>query len=300
MELGIAHYQENRIISVAFYGFGKNWWVKEREKAFLEITRQLGLDSHCFVDTSSQLPTQQPQWSKNHEKALIAWLKTLPAQTGLIAANDSQAVRVLNTCRKIGIAVPEQMAILGIDNDEFLCNLVMPSLSSVDHNVEMVGYKAAELLNRRMTGPRTKRKSDAKTNTVFVPPRGVVVRNSSKISVVGDEDVAVALRFIAERALLGINVSEVVNHVGVSRATLYRRFYQVLNRSPHDEIVRIRVEHAKFLLAKTNMSIGAIAGKSCYPAIEYFTAVFRRHTGQTPASYRRDAWKFNFPDVHDE
>ena len=300
MELCIKHYQDKQISSIAYYGFGRNWWIEERRKTFLDITDQFGLTAYCFVDNSAKTPNPQPEWSEKYEKPLTRWLKTLPAQTGLIVACDYQAVRVLNTCQVIGIAVPEQLAILGIDNDEHFCNLATPQLSSLDQNAEMIGYEAAELLNRKMTIRAVRRKNDEITTPILVPPQGVVARRSTEIGAIEDEDVATALRFIAEFALTRIVVSDVVHHVGVSYSTLFRRFHQVLNRSPHDEIIKIRLDHAKFLLAQTNLSIRAIAAKTCYNTVEYFTAVFHRHIGQTPACYRKNAWKFKMLDTFAE
>ena len=300
MELCVKHYQEKYVSSIAYYGFGRNWWIEKRRKAFLEITERLGLNTHCFVDTSTKTPNAQPEWSEHYEKSLIRWLKTLPAKTGIIVACDYQAIRVLNTCQMIGIAVPEQISILGIDNDEYLCNLATPSLSSLDQNAEMIGYRAAELLDRKMMKRGAKGKKSQGTSPILVPPKEVVVRRSTEISMITDNDVATALRFITEFALQGIGVADVVSHVGLSHSTLYRRFHQILHRSPQDEIIRVRLEHAKFLLARTDMSIFAIATKTCYHSAEYFTAVFRQHTGQTPAAYRKDAWKFKISNIQEE
>ena len=130
-------------------------------------------------------------------------------------------------------------------------------------------------------------------------PNDVVSRRSTDICMIEDEEVAAALRFIAEFALQEIKVADVASHVCVSHSTLCRRFYQVLHRTPQEEITRIRLEHAKFLLVKTDMSMYAIAAKTCYCSVRYFTEVFRRHTGQTPASYRKDACKFKIPRSHD-
>ena len=297
MELCIEHYREKFVSSIAFYGFGKNWWIEKRQKAFLEITRQCDLAAHCFVDTSIKIPNAQPEWSEHYEKSLIRWLKALPTQTGIIVACDYQAIRVLNTCQMIGIAVPEQMSIIGIDNDEYLCNLATPSLSSLDQNAEMIGYRAAELLDKKIKQRRKKEKNDKSKNPILIPPTGVIARRTTEISMIKDEDVTSAMRFIAEFALQGVTVADVVNHVGLSHSTLYRRFHQALRRSPQDEIIRVRLEHAKFLLTRTNLSIFAIAVKTCYHSVEYFTAMFRRYTGQTPARYRKDAWKFNIPNA---
>lgn len=300
MELCIKHYQEKGVSSFAFYGFGRNWWIDGHKQNFLEITHRYGLDARCFVDTSTKASDLLPQWSEQYEKSLVGWMKTLPPQTGFIVPADYQAIDLLNTCQMIGIAVPEQMGILGMNNDEYLCNLTTPPLSSLDENLEMIGYRAAELLDHKMTKRKAKGNAHKVIHPILVPPKGVVVRQSTEICTVEDEDVATALRYIAEFALQGISIADVVNHVGISRSTLYRRFQQALHRSPKDEIVRIRMEHAKFLLAKTNVSIHTIALKTSYPVVRYFTAVFHSYTGQTPANYRREAWKFKMPAFHED
>ena len=261
MELCIKYYLGKCVSSIAFYGFGRAWWVEERRKSFLTQMDQFGLVGHCFVDISTRTPSLYPPWSNTNEKLLIRWLETLPMKTGLIAPADYQAIRILNTCQKIGIAVPEQMAVLGLNNDEYLCNLVTPSLSSLDQNAEMIGYRAAELLHRKMTNRVAKGKNNANRIPILVPPKGVVTRRSTEICMVENEEVAAALHFIREFALQGIRVTDVTNHINVSHSTLCRLFLQVLNRTPQDEIARVRLEHAKFLLAKTNMSIHTIATK---------------------------------------
>jgi len=300
MELCIKHYQEKRATSIAFYGFGRCWWVFLLKKAFMELSQQCGFAAHCFVDMSERTPNLQPQWSKKYEKPLIRWLKTLPAQTGLIVADDTQATHVLNVCQMIDIAVPEHLGVLGIDNDEHLCNMTTPALSSLDQNVEMIGYQAAALLHRKMAAQRRRKTDKRKTDPILIPPKGIVVRQSTEISMTEDEDVMTALQFIAEYALQEIRVADIVNHVGVSHNTLVRRFRHALNRTPQDEIIRVRLEHAKFLLTETDMTIYAIALKTCYHSVRYFTVAFRRYTGQTPAHYRNEAWKFKFSKLQQE
>ena len=131
MELCVKYYQDKSVSSIAFYGFGRAWWLEARRKSFLRAINQFDLPGHCFVDTSSKKNSLYPPWLDTNEKMLIRWLKTLPMKTGIITSADYQAIRVLNTCQKIGIAVPEQMAVLGLNNDEYLCNLVTPTLTSL-------------------------------------------------------------------------------------------------------------------------------------------------------------------------
>lgn len=288
MELCVDHYLEKQLTSIAFYAFGRNWWIERRRQLFLEIAQRRHVRSSCFVDDFEGKRGPQPQWSERYEKSLVRWIRKLPPRTGIIAANDSQAMRVLNTCSMIEKPVPEEIAVLGMDNDEYLCNLVTPSLSSLDQNSEMIGYRAAELLDQKM-----KRKKRSAL-PIVVPPKGLVQRRSTGIASIEDADIAAALHFIAENAIHGIRISEVCKHVNLSHSTLCRRFNRILKRSPKDEMARIRIEHAKYLLSQTDLTIRAVASQSGFRTVEYFTAVFRNATGQTPYKYREASWKFRF------
>lgn len=287
MELCIAHFRDRGMFSVAFYGFGKAWWVLRRRDLFQELTSGKTFQSHCFVDTSSKKATPQPPWEDRYEIVLKKWLKSLPHQTGLIVANDAQAIRVLNVCRQNDIKVPEQIALLGYDNDEHLCNLITPPLSSLDRNAEMVGYKAAELLDLKMDG------KSSPAIPWLVQPRGVIVRRSSETTAIAEPDIAAALNYIAEFATQGIGINEVAEHVGLSRSTLSRLFQKYLNRSPKEEIIRIRLARAKYLLTYTEIPIKTIAFQSGYKTVEHFTFMFKQHTGQTPMTYRNESRRFS-------
>lgn len=282
LECCIDHYLKKRIRSIGFYAFGRNWWIEKRKSLFLEIVRQKEIDAYCFVDTSLEKNDPQPQWDDKYENPLKKWIGRLPFRTGIIAANDYQAIRLLNACRSSGIKVPEQLAILGIDNDERLCNLATPTLSSLDQDAEMVGYKAAELLDLKMN----RRKIPALP--IIVPPKRIVSRRSSEITAIDDEEVAAALHYIAEEATHGIRIDDVVRHVGVSKSTLLRRFQKELHRSPKDEITRVRLDHAKELLTNSKLTIRAVALRCGYATVEYFITAFKSLTGQTPASYRQE------------
>jgi len=212
----------------------------------------------------------------------LRWLKTLPNRTGIIAAYDPPAMRVLNGCRQLGIDVPEQIAIMGIDNDEHLCNLVTPQLSSLDRNAERVGYKAAELLDLKMNHKKIPQ------TPIIIQPKGVVVRRSTDVTVIDDIDLAEALSYIRESAVLGIGVDDVADHVNLSRSTLCRLFRKKLKRSPKAEIMRVRLNHAKYLLSQTNLSIRSIAVQTGYKTVEHFTAMIKRHLHVTPMSFRNE------------
>ena len=287
IEMCVEHYLERKITSIAFFAFGNCWWIKRRHNFFLDITKRLNIKAYSFTDFSSRKVEPKPEWEERYEKPLENWLKLLPYRTGIIAVNDAQAVRVLNACRRLGINLPEQLAVLGIDNDENLCTLTTPTLSSLDGNVEIVGYKAAELLDMKIS------RKKLPPLPILVPPKGVVVRRSTDIMAIEDADVIAAIHYISEYATQGISVVEVANHVHLSRSTLCRMFQKELKHSPKEEIIKVRLNHAMFLLAKSRLTIRAIAKQCGYKTVEHFLSIFKSKTGVTPMEYRKLHQKFD-------
>jgi LacI family transcriptional regulator len=198
-----------------------------------------------------------------------------------MVCSDLRGQFVIEACRRAGIVVPEQIAVIGADNDEPICELCNPPLSSVIPNHEQVGYRGAALLAGLMKGEKVA------SATVLVPPRGVSLRQSTDVLAMEDHGVAAAVRFIREQACEGIGVDDVVAHVRMSRSVLQRKFRQELDRSIYDEIMQVRLGYAQRLLAESDLSIGMVAVKSGFGSQEYMTDVFRRKLGQPPAKYRR-------------
>ena len=197
-----------------------------------------------------------------------------------ILRRDVYAIQVTNACRRCGIAVPTQIAVLGVDNDPVICSVSFPPLSSIDLHTKRIGYEAAALLDQMMAG-----QSPPQT-TVRVEPRQVVIRESTDVLAVEDADVAQAIRFIREFACRGINVQRVCKELGVSRRVLERRFHSCLNRAPKEEILRVQIDRAKSLLAQTNLSVAAVGKRVGFAAPQYFATVFRQSVGATPRQYR--------------
>jgi LacI family transcriptional regulator len=177
--------------------------------------------------------------------------------------------------------VPEQVAVIGVDNEELLCRLCDPPLSTVVPNARRVGYEAAQLLDRMMSGARAPR------HEVLVPPVGTVARQSTDTLAIDDPEVAAALRYIRERAPDGIRVEDVLRHVPISRSLLERRFRRAVGRSPHAEIRHVQVRRAAQLLGETDLPLKRIAELAGFAHMEYLSYVFKRATGQTPRDYRR-------------
>lgn len=198
-----------------------------------------------------------------------------------MTANDDRGLQVLDACRRVGAAVPNQVAVLGVDNDEYLCGLSLPPLSSIDINSEETGYQAAALLDRLMDG-----KSPPKRLPKIVPT-GVVVRRSTDVLATDDEDVIRAVQFIREQACRPIRTTDVFEELSVSRGQLESRFRSVMGHTVHQEIDRVRIERAKTLLAETMLPIKQVALQSGFRTVQYLARAFRRRTGDTPAAFRR-------------
>lgn len=219
----------------------------------------------------------------SQETRLARWLQELPRPVGVFACNDIRAQQVLNVCRAGGVSVPDDVAVVGVDNDEVLCNLSYPPLSSVEPDARQIGYQAAALLEQMMRGER------APAAKLFVPPRGVVARASTDGLAIADRHVAAVLRFIRENACNGLDVREVLAQVPLSRSTLERRFHRYLGRSPKEEIIRVRLGRVKQLLAETDYTLAAIARRTGFQYVEHLSTLFAQKVGQTPGQFRRTA-----------
>jgi LacI family transcriptional regulator len=209
------------------------------------------------------------------------WLNDLPKPIGIMACNDARALHLLNACHQTGILVPEEVAVVGVDNEEIFCELCNPALSSVAPDAKRIGYQAAELLDQLMSG------QSPPSRRILIDPLHVVTRRSSDTLAIKDRSVATALRFINEQALHGCTVTNVVNFVRVSRSFLERRFRQYLKRSPQAEIRRVQVSRIKQLLTETDFTLERISELSGFEHPEYMSVVFKRLIGQTPGQYRK-------------
>lgn len=200
----------------------------------------------------------------------------------LMAVNDTAALAVLETCRAHGVRVPDDVAILGVDNDDLVQSLAFPPLSSINLATDRIGFEAAALMERLLTGQRPKTISRQ-----LIPPTGVVTRQSTDVTATTDSDVALALRYIRDHAAAAISVEDVARGVTISRRQLERRFRDTLGRTVYDEIKRCRIDRAKQLLAETELTIPQVAMASGFSTASYFTVVFGEETGSTPGVYRK-------------
>jgi LacI family transcriptional regulator len=179
--------------------------------------------------------------------------------------------------------VPEEVAVLGVDNDLVIGSVSDPPLSSIDLDSRRIGYDAASLLDRLMSGERPA------SHELLIQPSRVVCRQSTDILAIDDREVAEAIRFIRERAAAGVRVEELVEATGLSRRVLEQRFQRSLHRTPKQEILRVQIDRAKALLADGETPVSKVAGQSGFTSLKYFARAFRRITGTTPRDYRKSA-----------
>ncbi|MEZ6122382.1 MAG: XylR family transcriptional regulator [Planctomycetaceae bacterium] len=276
--LAAQHLLERGFHHMAFCGDpGFNWSVW-RESRFAELTTEAG----CTYHVHQSLPRTDEQYSWTKDRTQLArWLRQLPRPVGIMACYDIKAQQLLSICRDENISVPEEVAVIGVDNDRRLCELCDPPLSSVVPNSWKTGYQAATLLNDMMNG------ETVSPTAHLIVPLGVETRQSTDILAIDDEHVVAALRFIRNEACSGIDVSDVLKQVPLSRRALESRFVKLTGRTPHSEITRIRIERVKSLLLETDLTLTAIAERAGFRHVEYLSVAFRKATGQTPREFRR-------------
>ncbi|MGQ7862624.1 XylR family transcriptional regulator [Pseudomonas sp. 32A] len=252
-----------------------NRWAQEREKAFRRLLERDGLP----VEVYRGLGTSAPLWDSAVEQQ-IAWLHSLPKPIGIIAVSDARARQLLQACLTAGIPVPEQVALIGIDNDPLTRTLTRVPLSSVIQGTEKMGRTAARLLHQMLHGmPST-------GSQILVPPEAVNVQTSSLHQPLGHPYVMQALHFIRQYACQGIKTAQVANYVGVSRSSLEAHFRSELNRSVHDEILRFKLAAAVASLENTGAGIADIAYDCGFKSAQYLHTVFKREFGCTPREYQ--------------
>jgi LacI family transcriptional regulator len=211
---------------------------------------------------------------------MACWIRALPKPVGVMAGYDIRGREILDVCRQLGISVPDEVALIGVDNDDLICDLADPPQSSVIPDTRRTGYEAARLLDLLMAG-----QSDLPL-THLIPPLGIAVRASTDVLATNDADMSAAVRFIRAHATEGINVEDVLRAVPLSRRVLESRFEKLFGRTPHEEITRVQIERVKELLAETDLPLSAVAHLTGYSHVEYMSVVFKRETGVPPSSYR--------------
>jgi LacI family transcriptional regulator len=279
--LAADHLLERGFRRLAFYGCPRtrtNGWSEERMAAFSQRAGEAGRPCSVYLGQH-----ESPRRWGQLQRGLAGWLGTLEKPVGLMACNDIRARHVLEACRSLSLRVPEDLALVGVDNDELICELTNPPLSSVEQGARRMGYQAAALLEQLMRGKR------AGQQRFVVPPEGVVTRRSSDILAIEDAEVAAAVHFIHAHAQEDIDLADVVAAVGMSRSSIVRRFKAVVGRSIREQIELVRLRHAQRLIADTALPLKRVAKLSGFRYLPYFARRFSLAFGLTPSEFRRRA-----------
>lgn len=289
----VARLAAGHLLECGFRHFGylgerenpQNWSNPIRD-FFLRILRAAGYDGCAF---EPPMANGEPLPWKQMQAALGQWLRSLPKPVGILAINDWLGQQLLDACKRAGIVVPDQVAVVGVENEELVCDMADPPLTSIILNPEKSGYEAAALLDRMLRSHMSRKNGGSIPKQITIEPIGVAARRSTDIHAHEDAVVSKAIRFMRENACSGIHVVDVLKYTGVSRSTLDRRMLAAIGRTPHDEIIRIRIESVVHLLAHTSLKIAAVAERAGFEHVEYMGVVFRKETGMTPGEYRKRA-----------
>jgi LacI family transcriptional regulator len=252
-----------------------NRWAQERELAFSALMRRDGMACDIYRGRS----TAAPSWDAAVDEQ-VAWLQALPKPVGIIAVTDARARQLVQACNMAGIAVPEQVALIGIDNDPLARLLTRIPLSSVIQGAQAIGRTAAQLLDQALHG------APPGAVRILVPPEGINAQASSRHAPARHPHVMRARHFIRQYACQGIKTGQVADYLGISRSSLEAHFRQEHNTSVHDEILRFKLNAATSLLAAADANISEVALRCGFTSVQYMHAVFKRELGCTPRAWQ--------------
>ena len=236
------------------------------------------MDCHCYPANLRDVSN----WNREQVR-IRRWLERLPKPVGIMACYDVRARLLLEVCRLANWKVPDEIAVVGVHNDDLLCDLCDPPLSSVIPNARRAGSEAASLLERMMNGETVEQRR------IEIPPLGVATRQSTDVVAVADLRIAGVLRFIRDHATEGITVRDLLRQAGISRSLLEKRFNKLLGRTPHAQILSVRLQCVKDLLTQTDLPVARIAERTGFENAEYLSVAFKRETGETPRQFRNRA-----------
>ena len=281
--MAAGHLIERGFRQFAFCGYNGTNWSDRRRVGFEQAIARKGFPCQIFQNPLPRAERSSAEYEEhgiNYEQQLNRWLESLPKPIGLMVCNDSRGRQVLTCCRALGLAIPDEIAVIGVDKDEVLCELSSLPLSSVILNTERIGFEAAALLDRMMRGGKPPGQE------IVIEPKGIAVRRSTEVIAIEDRQVAGALRVIREHACAGLDVPTLLKAVPLSRSSLERRFAQLVGRSPNAEILRVKLERTKQLLTDSNLPLNVIAEKAGFESQEYMSRVFKKKLKLTPGQFR--------------
>lgn len=262
----LKYFWDRHFRSFGYYGHPTGVWSRIRGDAFVAACQEAGGEVSAAYGVD-EVPGE--------------WVASLPRPCAILACNDRYAWYVIDACRENGIKVPEEMIVLGVDNDPLLDEMCRPTISSVDLAAEQIGFEAARMMDQLLTNqPLAK-------SLIEIPPGEIITRNSTDSLSIDDELVAEAAGYIRQHAAEPIRVQDVLRELAIGRRNLERRFKKVLGRSLLDEIHQAHLERAKRLLRETNLDMPHVAEQSGFTSHVRFSTLFRDRLNSTPTAYRR-------------
>jgi LacI family transcriptional regulator len=281
-QLAAAHFLERGLRHFAFVGPPDHVYSSERHAAFRQALEEAGHVVHSH-HTPAGLPIDPMNLHWDLDPGVNRWLRLLPRPVGVFVPSDDWGLQVSEVCRRLGLRVPEEIALLGVDDDDLECEMTRPRLSSVIVPAERIGFEAAALLDRLISGERPA------TAQILVTPPGVATRRSTEVLAIDDRNVAAAVRFIREHAHVPLRVADVLKEVVVGRRTLERKCHTALGWGVGEEIRRAHLDLARRLLVRTSLPMKVVAERSGFTDFRHMAGVFRQEVGMAPTTYRRQS-----------
>jgi LacI family transcriptional regulator len=275
--LGAEYFLNKGYYNFAFYGFNNIVWSRERAEGFEDTIRKAGYEVNYFEHKKSR---STDIWYYK-SKSLSKWLRNLPKPVALMACDDNQGVHIVEACIHNKIRVPQDVAILGVDNDVTLCELSDPRLSSIDLDIERAGFESAQVLDEMI---RTGKKDN---RDIVVGPVKVITRSSTDMFASADAYVAEALTYIHKNIDRNLVVDQVVKEVPLSRRALEKRFLQITGQPVYKYITKVRMEKLAQKLLDTDQSVFEIAVDLGFQDSKNLARQFKQMTGYAPGEYRK-------------
>lgn len=271
------HLIEKGFKNLAFCGFDGYDWSDGRKLFFCRFNNEAGYYTHTY---STPKNIRSYDWGKE-ERHVREWIKSLPKPVGILACNDDRGQDLLEVCKFTGFKIPEDVAVIGVDNDPMVCQIGDPTLTSIALNAESAGYEAAKLLDQLMNGEKMKGQQ------IVITPSHIIQRQSTDILAVSDPELASAIRFIKENAKNKIRIEDVLKTTTISRRALEQRFRKILHRSIYSQIRRVRVELISKLLIETDLPISQVTSLFNFTDMEHISRYFKREKGMGLRQFRR-------------
>ncbi|MGC3991752.1 MAG: DNA-binding transcriptional regulator [Chthoniobacteraceae bacterium] len=278
-QMAADHLLERGLRHLAFFGWKGQWYSEQRQAGFAKRAAESGATCEAFLQASREESNRS--WPERIA-GVAEWLLSLPRPTGIFAVQDYRALLLIEACQEAELRIPDDIAVIGMDNDETVCEHCTPTLTSVSRNSDRVGWEVAALLDRMMRG------ESAPMEDLLLEPDGVVARQSTDMLYCAEPVVQLALDFMRAKLHEQFNIEQLAEHAGVSKRTLETRFRESLHTSPHDFLTKLRVQHAQALMQlPQKRTIEETALECGFGTAPAFYAAFRRIVGESPGTYRK-------------